>query len=161
MGGRKVFRVVHDRATVILAWVSFALAIAGGALAADMWIGRFIHNLIGMFPNWLAILALVGVFFGMALDVILDLEPNRFAIFAAIILPSLAGCTNGKLAATIDRWSADLLHFIDRDLSGWLGTSSSTALALAAILVSWLIARRVVKRGGGGGRARASVSMGV
>lgn len=143
---------VRKKGMTVLAWASFIVAIAGGALAADMWIGKAVGKFVHAFPlPWLAAVLLVVAFLGTVIDLCIDGEPNQLAIYAVILMPSFAAATGGGLARSVTSWSGSVLAWIDQDMSAWLGTASSTGLAVAAIASAILMSRRVVKKSKGRG----------
>lgn len=156
------YATVRRRGMTALAWCSFVVAVAGGALAADMWIGETVATIVHAIPvPWLAAVLLVVAFLGTCLDLFIDGEPNQLAIYAAILMPSFAAATGGGLARSVTSWSGNVLAWIDKDLSSWLGTASSTGLAAGAIVAAIMMSRRVVKKSRstspGIGRRRPSV----
>ncbi len=130
----------------ILAWISYGFAVvAGAALVATGLIGFF----TGLAPGWVSAILFVGLFFAMAVDIIVDGEPNRLALISAMVLPSLATSVNGQLAAVVGEFARSILASVNSGLGSWLGVAGSGwAVALMCIAVSLIIARRVVAKGG-------------
>lgn len=148
MGVKTQVKRAVSTGTEILAWVSFLVGTVGGAAAAATWIG----SLIGAPFHWwgwaqvlLKVILFVGTV-GMILDAANDLKPDRFAVWMAILLPSLAAATSGKLAATIRQAADWLLAQVSPSLTGWIGTSSKTVIAIVCIAVALAMAKRVNKR---------------
>ena len=130
-----------------LAWISYGLAVVGGAALAATFLGGWISGLVGIFPNWVAIVAFVGAFVAMAVDLFVDGIPNQMALYTAIALPSLARAVDGRLSDTVTQVSGPALAQVNNSLGVWLGTSSALAVAAVAVVASLLVARRVVAKG--------------
>jgi hypothetical protein len=130
-----------------LAWISYGLAVVGGAALAATFLGGWISGLVGIFPNWVAIVAFVGAFVAMAVDLFVDGIPNQMALYTAIALPSLARAVDGRLSDTVTQVSGQALAQVNNSLGVWLGTSSALAVAAVAVVASLLVARRVVAKG--------------
>lgn len=139
---------VRERGTLILAWISWFMAAAGGSAIAATFIGGAISGTIGIFPAWIATVAFgVGVV-AMALDMVLDGIPNRLAIWMAITLPSVARAVPGRLSAEVTHISQQILAAINQWLGVWVGTTSTIGVAAAAVGIALLMARRVIAKGG-------------
>ena len=152
---------IRHRGDMILAWVSFALAVVGGALAAGTGIGTFVRTVLRGIPlHWLPAVALCVAFVGVALDLFRDGEPNQVAVAGAVVMPSIAAATGGGLAHWMIHQSDTLAHWMLPHIEGWAGTTSATGLALGAIAVALVVSSRVVKRGRGNSRPRTTVSVG-
>jgi hypothetical protein len=132
----------------ILAWISYLLAVVGGAALANTVVGQLIGGIIGWFPPWVAQVGFAGGVTAMAVDLICDGIPNRLAVWMGILLPSLATSIEGKLGTTVTNISAQMLGQIDGGLRSWLGTSSALGIAACAVVISLLVARRVIHKGG-------------
>lgn len=138
----------REKGIQALAWISYGLAVAGGAAIAGTFLGGWISGLIGFLPGWVATVAFVAGFIAMAVDLFVDGIPNRLAIWMGILLPSIARAVPGKLSDTVTHLSGALLSQINASLGVWLGVSSSLGMAAAAVVASLLVARRVVTKGG-------------
>lgn len=132
-----------------LAWISFGFAVIGGAAIVATFIGGFIAGLVGIFPSWVAIAAFVGAIVAMVIDLFVDGEPNTIALYTAMVVPSLARAVPGQLSDTVTQASGSALDQVNQTLGMWLGTSSAIGIAVACVIVSLLMGRRVVARGGG------------
>ncbi len=130
-----------------LAWISYGLAVIGGAALAATFVGGMVANVVGFFPNWVAIVLFAGAFVAMAVDLFVDGIPNQVALYTAIVLPSLARSVPGKMSGTVTDMSRQALDQANAALGVWLGTSSALGLAAVAVVVSLLMARRVVAKG--------------
>jgi hypothetical protein len=130
-----------------LAWISFGLAVIAGAAIVATFVGGFIAGLVGWFPSWVAIAAFAGAFVAMAIDLFVDGEPNQVALYSAMALPSLARAVPGRLSDTVTQMSGQALSQVNKSLGEWLGTSSAVGVAIACVVVSLLMARRVVAKG--------------
>lgn len=137
-----------EKGRKILAWVSFGFALVGGTAAAATFIGDLIDGLFGFFPGWVAGLALAALVVGTALDLFNDGEPNRFAVYAAMALPSLARTSPGRLGQSVTNLSHAALDGVNGFLGSWLGVTSALGTAAACVVVAMLMARRVVTKGG-------------
>lgn len=144
------YATVRRRGLAGLAWATFAIAIATGALAATTGLGQFVYQLVHAAPwPWLpGVLLLAGVV-TTVIDVFNDGQPNQAAVYSVLLIPSLAISTDGALARNVTSWSGDVLAFVDPTMSAWLGTTSSTGLAVAGVVGTLLMSKRVVKKGGG------------
>lgn len=137
-----------EKGILALAWISFVLAVGGGAAAAATFIGGMVAGFIGFFPGWVASLVLFVGFVAMVIDLLIDGIPNKLAIGMAIALPSVARAVPGKLGQTVTGLSNQLLNAINQLLGEWLGTTSALAVAASAIIAALLVARRVIVKGG-------------
>lgn len=143
---------IKAQATKVLAWASFALGVAASPLLAGTFVGGIVDNLLGILPSWVALLALVAIVVMTAIDLGMDGVPNRVALYCAMAACSVARSVQGQLGDSVERWSNALLTQVRGPLSSWLGTSSALALALAAGLAAWLVARRTMAAKAAGGR---------
>lgn len=130
-----------------LAWISFILAVTGGAAVAGTFLGDWVSGLIGFFPGWIGVVILAGAFTAMAIDLFVDGIPNQVALYTAMALPSVARAVPGKLGDTVTDLSRQLLSSVNGALGVWLGTSSAIGLAITCVVVSLLMARRVIAKG--------------
>lgn len=137
-----------DKKVKVLAWISYILAVIGGAAITDTFIGRFVTGVVEFFPSWLAIVAFAGGFVAMAVDLLVDGIPNRLAVYLGMVLPPVAAAVPGKLGDTVVSLSHSILAAVDGGMQSWLGVSSALGLAATSVVVSLLVARRVVAKGG-------------
>lgn len=148
--GFKAIKRVKQKGVSGLAWASFVIAVVGGALAAGMWIGDVIETVLKAIPiGWVPEVLLFAALVTIGLDLFLDGVPNWMAIVGAILTPSIATATFGKLGDKVGEWSAALLGWLGGPMEEWVGTDSATGLAIAAIIGSLLMARRVVRKSAG------------
>jgi hypothetical protein len=146
-GSTAGLRAAHAKSIRGLAWVSLAIALAAGALIPATPVGGAIRTFLGWLP-WgpvIPMLLLVFGWFGVALDCYVGLKPDRLAVYASLVLPSVASALHGGLAAWTMGVARDVLHGIDQ----WMFRAQpagigSTALALAAAVAAVLMAQRVV-----------------
>lgn len=143
---------VKAQITKGLAWASFSLAVAASPLLAGTFVGGIVDNILSIGPAWLALLALVAVVVSVAVDLFVDMIPNRVALYCAMASCSVARSVQGRLGDNVEKWANALLDQIRGPLSDFAGTSSALALALAAGLAAWLVARRTMAAKAAGGR---------
>jgi hypothetical protein len=145
-GTKAAVRAVQQKGIKALAWVSFVIAVAGGTLATETFLGKIVQFFLGLWPwKWIPPVLLVAGLVTVAVDIFIDLTPNQAAIWSALLLPSVAASVSGKLGAEVSHWCALLLKQIDAGLHAWI-TDSSTGLAVACIAAALIMARRVVKK---------------
>ena len=143
-------KAVRSKSINWLAWISFAFAVLGGALAPAMWVGRFATTVLGFAPwPWLPPVLFGGAVLAIAVDLWIDFVPNQAAIAGAIFAPSAAASVNGELSAKVVQFSSWMLSWASAPFERWLGTGSSTGLAVGAIVAATIMARRVVKKAKG------------
>jgi hypothetical protein len=146
----KGMKAVRAKGVTGLAWANLAIASLGGAIAVDTWMGQLVGRILQASPwPWLPPVLLAGLVIAVGLDLFLDGVPNQVAIAGALLAPSVAGSTPGRLGSTVTDWSGALLDWMSSPLQQWVGTSSSTGLAVACIVASVLMARRVVRKSKG------------
>ena len=144
-GTKAAVQAVRKKGVTGLAWTSLGFAVVGGTLATETWIGKVIQGFLGLWPwEWIPAVLLAGAVVALGLDLFMDGVPNRWAIWSALTIPSIAASVDGKLGDWVSHWCGELLGLIDGWLSEWV-TDSSTGLAIACIATSLILARRVVK----------------
>ena len=145
-GVRAAVKAVQQKGIKGLAWTSFALAVVGGTLAPQMFLGKLIQGFLGLWPwPWIPPVLLAATVVAVGIDIFIDLTPNQAAIWSALTMPTIAASVQGKLGDTVSGWCQSLLDAIDGWLHTWI-TDSSTGLAIACIAASLIMARRVVKK---------------
>ncbi len=131
-----------------LAWISFGFALVGGTAASATFVGDWVDALFGFFPTWVSALALAGAVIALAIDLFVDGEPNKVAVYSAMALPSLGRTSPGRLGDTVTDLGGQLLASVNDFLGEWLGVTSAIATAAVCAAVALLMARRVVTKGG-------------
>ena len=146
LGGLKA---AHTKSIKALAWVSFVIAVAAGALLPGTFVGDWTRTVFGWLP-WGPVIPIIVLVLGTGaafLDCYLDLEPNQVAVYAALLLPSVASTISGGLADWVRALADTVLDAVDQ----WLFAASpdglgSSALAIATAATVVLMANRVVKK---------------
>jgi len=95
----------------------------------------------------------------IAVDLWIDWVPNQAALAGAILAPSAAAAVHGELSTKVIEFSAWMLSWASAPFERWLGTGSSTGLAVGAIAAAVIMGRRVVKRAKGGKGTTASAAV--
>lgn len=139
---------VRGKGVTGLAWVSFGFAVIGGAALMSSGPGRLFAGFVGLFPDWVASLALLAGVITLVIDLGMDGTPNRAAIWCAILMPSTALAVNGKLGANVRELADRITAVAVARLGEWIGQGSTWVVAAAGITAALLIARRVVRKGG-------------
>lgn len=149
-GTKAAIRAARAKGVTILAWASAVIALVGGTLAAGMWIGDAIVAVLDFIPwGWVPEVLLLAGVIAIALDLFIDGVPNQVAIAGAILVPSVARATSGRLGDKIGDWTGSLVDWMDTWMSVWVGTDSAAGLAIAAIICAVLMARRVINKNRG------------
>ncbi len=136
-----------EKGVKALAWISFALAAVGGAAVAATFLGGWIANVVGIFPDFIAVLLFAGLLVGLAVDLFNDGVPNQLALYAVMVLPSLARSVPGQVGDSVSEFSNQILAQVSSGARQWLGVSAAIGIAAVAIGVSLVMARRVVTKG--------------
>ncbi|GGN39341.1 hypothetical protein FHR83_006740 [Actinoplanes campanulatus] len=120
----------------VLAWFGFVLAIIGGA------------GLVGAgYATVVQVIAVLGVLTVIGIDIYKDKTPNQYAVIGAFVVPSLIVGMNGKATEKISDGLTSLWDWADRNLGDWVGTTT-VGLALAAVVISFLVSHKAMPRGG-------------
>jgi hypothetical protein len=145
-GAKAAVKAVQQKGIKGLAWCSFTIAVVGGTLATETFIGRFLQGFLHLWPwKWIPPVLLAVAVVALGIDIFIDWVPNQTAIWGALTIPTIAASVEAKLGDTVSGWCRDLLDLIDGWLHEWV-TESSTGLAIACILCALVMARRVVKK---------------
>jgi hypothetical protein len=145
-GTKAAIKAVQQKGIKGLAWSSFGIAIVGGTLAPEMFIGRFLQGFLHLWPwKWIPPVLLGLAIVALAIDLFIDLVPNIAAIWSALTIPTLAASVEAKLGDKVSAGCAWILDQIDNPLHEWV-TDSSTGLAIGCIGAALIMARRVVKK---------------
>jgi len=161
MAGMATLRNMQAKGVKALAWISFGLAICGGAALAGTAPGGWIVSVLGWFPDGVSIFILVIGLGGVAIDVFCDMEPNMVAIWGAVLLPSVAAAVinnqsgpedmkpqGAKLGTTVSDGSGTILDALNGWSHSWIGGISTITLATTLIALAFVMARRVITKGG-------------
>ncbi len=140
-----------------MAWASFGFSVLGGALAPGMWLGDAFSSVIGVL-GWLTPLAFIVLLAFAVRDFGMDGEPNKLAVYSAMLLPSLAAATPGAIGVWIAQRCQDLVGWASAPLTEALGSGSATVLTLSLLAVSVIFAQRAVKGGKGNKGAKVSAT---
>ncbi len=153
-GGGGAFRAkiaaAQEKGVLVLAWLSFIVAIAGGAFAADTFIGDIVRKILGALPwPWVAPMLLFVAFIAMVIDLMLDLVPNRAALTSVMVMPSVATAVDGKLGASILDWAGEIRRVVDENLGPWIGATATVGMALTCLIGAHFMAKRVITKSAG------------
>jgi hypothetical protein len=146
--GLKAVKAARQKGITGLAWASLVMAALGATLAAGTWMGDVVRFVLGMFPwPWIPPVLVVVALVAVARDLFMDGVPNKLAIAAVLLLPSISSATTGDIGAWIEKYTGELLVWIDESvgLAKLVGTSSSTGLAVACVAAALLLSQRTVK----------------
>ncbi|MCX5119198.1 hypothetical protein OG992_18595 [Micromonospora sp. NBC_00362] len=153
-GGGGRFKAFRSKGVRGLAWASMGAALVGGPLIAGMFLGDGIDKVLTAIPwNWIPPVLLGIMFVVFWVDLLVDWEPNRKAIWMLLLSPSVARAVPGDLGENVTGWSGAVLDAVAQPLREWLGTGSPIALALFVSIAAVLMARRSI--GGGNSLAGA------
>jgi hypothetical protein len=146
----KTVKQLQQKGVRTLAWLTLGVASLGGTAAAGTFIGDWTDNVFDFLPwEWLAPLVLAILFITTVIDLLIDLMPNKAAIYSVIAMPSVAKAAPGKFGETVGGWFDALMDWVNGVLTSWLGTDSAVGLAIACIVAAVLMARRVIKKSSG------------
>jgi hypothetical protein len=113
-----------------LAWIGFIVAVIGGS------------GLVGEgLASTVIFIAAFGAFLLILIDVAKNRVPDQYAYVGAFVLPSLIVKIGGPVPAWIDRQLGKLWDWASEHMGDWVGTST-VGLALAAVVLSFLVASR-------------------
>lgn len=143
---KSAVKAVKQKGITALAWCAFAVAVAGGTLATETFVGKVLQDFLGLWPwKWIPPVLLAVAVVALGVDIFIDGVPNQTAIWSALTVPSIAASVTGKLGDEVSHWCGQLLSAIDGSLHTWI-TDSSTGLAVACIGGALVMARRVVRK---------------
>jgi hypothetical protein len=144
-------RGFHSKSIKGLAWASFVIALAAGALLPATFVGDLVRGAFGFLPaGWniaVPVIILIVGWGAVFLDCYLDLEPNQVAVYGALMLPTVATSISGGLAT----WTIDLAQSVLGRIDGLLFQAvpngmGATALAVAVSAAVLFMSNRVVKK---------------
>jgi hypothetical protein len=145
-GTKAAVRAVQQKGLKALAWVSFGLAVVGGTLATQTFMGKFVQGFLGLWPwKWIPPVLLAGGVIALGVDIFIDLVPNRAAIWSALLLPSVAASVPQKLGFEVRHACQAVLDQINGWLHVWI-TDSATGLAIVCCGSALIMARRVLHK---------------
>lgn len=141
----------HTKSIKILAWITWVFALAVSAMLPSTFVGDWTRKTFDQVPApWniiVPVIAMVLLIVGAFIDIYVDLEPNRLAVYCTMALGVVATLVGGGLANTVTRFAAWMLHMVDQLLfkAAPPGLGSS-ALAIAVAISVALMAGRVVTK---------------
>jgi hypothetical protein len=141
-------RNVQTKAIKALSFMAFACAIAGGAGLPDTMIGGWISSIVGVIPALGVFFILCALVAWMIQDLLHDMEPNIPAIWAGILLPTVAAAITSKIGDWIEHASGSVMKFMSHWATPVFGDASQSAFTGAFIIVALVLCRRSVTRGG-------------
>jgi hypothetical protein len=163
---RLIFKVLRGFLEHPVPTIVFVVALFAGVAVSDSWIGHLVGNLVNIGP-WYTPHVLFGLaVFVIGCDLFRDSIAERFAIYLALIMPSLAMAIpkTAKLHTLLAGWITDLNDWATRVIGPWITNTSKGNVVLTgigfigiAIAITWC-ERYAKKSGGGGLDAPASVS---
>lgn len=141
-------RGVREKARVVLAWLSYALAIVGGAAIMSTFVGGLVAGFFGMLPwTWLPLVPIV-VGIGLTIrDLARDAEPNMVSLLVALILPSVSLAAPGRLSEAVRNVGQTMLGYLQSHMAEWLGTASMLGIAAACAAGALVLANGMVAKG--------------
>jgi hypothetical protein len=143
---KKSIKAIQDKGVRVLAWSSFGFAVAGGTFASGTFAGDAVRTVFDILPwEWVPVAGLVVAAGATAVDLFMDMIPNRPALYSAIAIPSLATAAPGKLGDTLAGGATSAMDWVNDGLAEWLGTQSAAGLSITCVAASLILARRVVK----------------
>jgi len=146
----RIIQTLRDKISAMsgfaLAWLSLASALVGGAAASACWVGGLIKGIAGAFPFHIGLTAAVILVIAGICDLLNDMVPNRFAVYAAIFLPSLFLLVHGKVGAMVHGWSDAINAWSHQNMGTLLGEGSATAVATLCITGAVMLSNKVVAK---------------
>ncbi|WP_431728548.1 hypothetical protein [Verrucosispora sp. TAA-831] len=113
-----------------LAWIGFIVAVIGGV------------GLVGVgLAAAVMVIAVLGAFTIVALDIAKDRKPDQHAYIGAFVLPSLLVSIGGAFPDWLNDKSQDLWGWASEHAGDWVGTTT-VGLALAAVALSFIVSTR-------------------
>ena len=155
----RIIQSLRDRINAMsgwaLAWLSLTCGVIGGAAASACWVGGLIKGVAGALPFHIGLTVAVILAIAGICDLLADLFPNRFAVYAAIFLPSLFLLVGGSLGAKVHGWSDAINAWSHQNMGALLGEGSATAVATLFITAAVVLSNKVKTHAGGAARAGA------
>lgn len=149
-GFQSKIRAAQSKGVFVLSWITFLIALVGGAFVAEIFVGDFIQTILEALPwAWLPPVLLIVLVLGTAVDLFLDLTPNQMAVTSALLAPAVATAVDGKLGDKVSEWSEAAQGWVNGALVEWTGETSAVGLAVACIVATFLMSRRVIRKSAG------------
>ncbi len=120
----------------MFAWVSFVIAIIGGAGLVGVGLGTAVM-----------IIAAIAALAIIVIDIAKDHIPNQYAVIGAFVLPSLIVSIDGRFPDWLGDKLEDLWEWAGDHMGDWVGTST-IGLALAAVVISFVVSSRTMPKMG-------------
>lgn len=137
---------VNAMSGLTLGWLSFAAAVVGGTAAVTTFPGSIIKNVASVLPYHAGIaIAVVLTLMGIA-DLWRDLIPNRFAVTAAALAPSLWQVVGGKAGNAAHGWTAHINTWAQNNMLKMLGEGSIGAVAVLCLAAAFILAHKAAPK---------------
>jgi hypothetical protein len=160
----RIIQSLRDRINAMsgwaLAWLSLTCGVIGGAAASACWVGGLIKGVAGALPFHIGLTVAVILAIAGICDLLSDMVPDRFAVYAAIFLPSLFLLVGGSLGAKVHGWSDAINAWSHQTMGALLGEGSATAVATLFIAGAVVLSKKVVAKSNAGAAARAGAMAG-
>jgi hypothetical protein len=140
-------RKLHQLGAKALSWLAFGCAIAGGAGLPGIWAGKWIAAIVGIFPGWVGFATVALGAAWAAQDLYHDMEPNVPAIWAGILLPTIAAGIPERLGEKITELSGRALELLLGWAEPWLGDAPQVAVPIIFVGTALILCRRSVGKG--------------
>jgi len=131
-----------------LAWASLTFALVGGSLLPATGLGKMVAHLISTIVwSWLPPVFFIGAVIGLLFDILRDLIPNRVAIYAACVAPTVASAIHGYAATWVTDFADWVASLTTDRLTKVSGIDTTAGVALLALVLAGVIANKVTKPG--------------
>jgi hypothetical protein len=137
---------LRSRGVQLMAWLSFALAVIGGTTGGAIWIGDAVSGFLTGIWDFLPLVIFIPVLIASAWDLFSDLIPDRPAVWAALLLPSVGQGLPGKFGALVKGLMADLNGWAKGFTAEWFGPIGLGVVCLLATVCALVLANKVLRQ---------------